>query len=150
MSMVPVDFSRARVGIIGLGGLGSNIAIMLARAGISNLKLADFDDVELDNLNRQHYFPVHVGLAKTAALAGQLHALRPSINLELWNQKIQTTHLEKFCEDCDIIIEAVDEIAAKASILRWFEEHPHAPWIVAASGVAGLGLARAILTIMLA
>lgn len=148
--MVPVDFSRACIGIIGLGGLGSNIAIMFARAGISNLRLADFDKVELDNLNRQHYFPVHVGLAKTEALARQLRTLLPSINLELWNQKIEPSHLENFCEKCDIIIEAVDGIESKASILSWFEERPLAPWLVTASGVAGLGPAREIQTILLA
>lgn|GEM_PF-6992376 len=63
-------------------------------------------------------------------------------NIEVWNQKIEISNLEKFCEECDIIIEAVDKIESKASILSWFEKHVEAPWLVTASGVAGLGPAR--------
>lgn len=59
----------ACVGIAGAGGLGSNIAVMLARSGIGALRIVDFDAVDASNLNRQHYFRQHVGMPKVEALA---------------------------------------------------------------------------------
>ena len=63
-SSVPVYdiMKRARVGIAGLGGLGSNIAAALARAGVGRIVAADFDAVELSNINRQMYTLRHIGM----------------------------------------------------------------------------------------
>ena len=63
---------KAKVAIAGLGGLGSNIAIGLARIGVGQLHLVDFDRVDLTNLNRQHYFIHHLGQYKTEALKKQI------------------------------------------------------------------------------
>lgn len=63
-------FSNARVAVAGLGGLGSNIAVMLARSGIGHLLLVDFDTVDVTNLNRQMYMIPHLGRPKAEALAG--------------------------------------------------------------------------------
>lgn len=60
------------VAIAGLGGLGSNIAMLLVRSGVGHLMLVDFDTVEKSNLNRQQYLPRHIGMWKTDALAEQL------------------------------------------------------------------------------
>lgn len=62
-------FSRAVVAVCGLGGLGSNVAIALARAGIGKLILIDFDRVDVTNLNRQQYKASQLGMNKTEALA---------------------------------------------------------------------------------
>ena len=62
--------SKACVGIAGLGGLGSNIAMMLARSGIGRLLLIDFDVVEPSNLNRQHYMVSHLGMPKAENCPG--------------------------------------------------------------------------------
>lgn len=66
---------KARVAIAGLGGLGSNIAIMLARTGIGHLHLIDFDIVEPSNLNRQQYMVEHLGMYKTEALKDELQRM---------------------------------------------------------------------------
>ena len=63
---------RAAVGIAGLGGLGSNIAVHLARLGVGRLVLVDFDVVDITNLNRQHYTMKDIGIPKTLALQEQL------------------------------------------------------------------------------
>ncbi len=62
----------AKVAIAGLGGLGSNIAVNLARTGVGNLHLIDFDIVEPSNLNRQQYKVKHLGLYKTEALKNEI------------------------------------------------------------------------------
>ena len=80
--------AAAHVGIAGLGGLGSNIAVMLTRLGVGHLVLADFDQVDLSNLNRQHYMLTHVGMDKTKALAQQLYQINPYIDLTLYKEKI--------------------------------------------------------------
>ena len=70
-------FSSAAVAICGLGGLGSNIAGALARAGIGKLLLIDFDRVDITNLHRQQYKANQIGLYKTDALAENLSEISP-------------------------------------------------------------------------
>ena len=67
----------ATVGIAGLGGLGSNLAVFLARLGIGHMILVDFDVVDITNLNRQHYTMKDLGVPKTLALVEQLEAINP-------------------------------------------------------------------------
>ncbi len=69
------------VGIAGLGGLGSNAAIALARAGVGKLVLVDFDLIERDNLNRQYYFSDQIGRAKVDAIKGNINRINPNINV---------------------------------------------------------------------
>lgn len=140
----------ARVGIVGLGGLGSNIAIMLARAGVAAFRLADFDRVEPENLNRQHYLPAHIGLFKTEALASQLREINPDIELDLWPSRIEESDLFAFGKNCSVVVEAVDDAATKSMLIRWFLEHRAAPWLVTASGVGGIEPANSIRTVSLA
>lgn len=144
------EIGGMRVGIVGLGGLGSNIAMMLARAGVTSLRLADFDSVAAENLNRQHYFPEHVGLPKTEALAVQLRALNPQIELDLWACKVEGACLKAFCECCAVVVEAVDDAATKAEIVKWFTERSSGLWLVTASGLGGIGPANEIRTVALA
>ena len=77
--------SKSRIGIAGLGGLGSNIAWMLARTGTPTLVLVDFDRVEPGNLNRQQYFPEQIGMLKTKALKENLMKINPWLNIELYS-----------------------------------------------------------------
>ena len=70
-------FDAGRVAVCGLGGLGSNVAIALARAGVGRLHLIDFDRVDLTNLNRQQYTVEQLGQYKTQALAETLRRIAP-------------------------------------------------------------------------
>lgn len=145
------NITDKRAGIVGLGGLGSNIAMMLARAGVTSFRLADFDTVSIENLNRQHYFPRHLGQKKTDALAAQIRTLSPSVELELWCRRIEERDLDEFCHGCDVLVEAVDDAVTKAMLFSWFVRHsPPGLWLVTASGIGGLEPANEIRTVRLA
>lgn len=136
----------ARVGIAGLGGLGSNIAVMLTRLGIGHLVLADFDQVDLSNLNRQHYMIRHLGMEKTKALAEQLYQINPYIDLTLHTVRITQDNALFVFRDCLMICEAFDQPQAKADLVNTVLEQEPDKIIVAASGLAGYGSANDIKT----
>ena len=92
-SVAVKKLQRARVAVVGLGGLGSNIAIMLTRMGIGYLHLIDFDKVDVSNLHRQQYFVEQIGLYKTEALANTLRKINPHIYLRLSYVKLDERNL---------------------------------------------------------
>lgn len=106
-------FSSATVAICGLGGLGSNIAISLARAGIGKLILCDFDRVDITNLHRQQYKASQIGLYKTEALAENLKEIAPYISLELHTERITEENAKAILSDADILCEAFDSAECK-------------------------------------
>ncbi len=129
----------AVVGIAGLGGLGSAIAIALARVGIGRLILADFDVVEPSNLNRQQYFIDQLGLHKTEALAANLRRINPYVALDLHAVRLTPDNLEPIFGRVDVMVEAFDRADQKVMLLRTFATcRPETP-LVAASGLAGYG-----------
>ena len=131
--------AHARVGIAGCGGIGSNVAVALARAGVGSLTLADRDFVELRNLNRQHYFVSDVGSLKVRALAGILGRIDPSVRVWPVAEEIDEESAVRLFAHCDLLVEALDEAAAKQMLLEsWAEGLPLTP-IVACSGIAGYG-----------
>ena len=138
-SVAVAKLQAAQVAVVGLGGLGSNIAILLARMGISHLHLIDFDKVDVSNLHRQQYFVEQVGLYKTEALASTLRKINPYINLKLSCVKLNKNNLAELLKDEAIICEAVDKAETKAllvnEVLGIFTDKV----MVAASGMAGLG-----------
>ena len=80
--------AAASIGIAGLGGLGSHIAMALARMGIGHMVLADFDRVDLSNIQRQNYTLAQVGELKTAATAANLMAVHPTLALSLYDHRL--------------------------------------------------------------
>ncbi|ABB14278.1 sulfur carrier protein ThiS adenylyltransferase ThiF [Carboxydothermus hydrogenoformans] len=129
--------SRVKVLIIGCGGLGSHIAWMLIRCGFQNLKIVDFDRVELKNLNRQGYFFTQVGLPKVLALKDILTQINPGANIAIAVEKIDGKNVEKIIMSYDVIVEAVDDETTKALIFEAAMKLNKK--VVAASGVAGFG-----------
>ncbi|MBR5589594.1 MAG: sulfur carrier protein ThiS adenylyltransferase ThiF [Phascolarctobacterium sp.] len=129
----------AQVAVVGLGGLGSNIAILLTRMGISHLHLIDFDKVDVSNLHRQQYFVEQVGLCKTEALASTLRKINPYINLKLSCVKLDEHNLAELLKDEAIICEAFDKAETKALLVNEVLESFTDKVMVAASGMAGLG-----------
>ncbi|MCX8007863.1 MAG: ThiF family adenylyltransferase, partial [Coriobacteriia bacterium] len=111
---VAARLARARVGIVGLGGLGSNVAWMLVRAGVGALVLADPDSVDASNLDRQFYFLDQVGMAKTEALAENLRRIRSDVRLDLHQRRIAPDDIALLFGRCDALVEAVDAADAKA------------------------------------
>lgn len=137
---------KSCVAICGLGGLGSNLAVMLARIGVGRLILIDFDVVEPSNLNRQSYFIADLGKPKTEALCAQISAINPFIATSAHNLKITPENIPTLFSECDIVCEAFDSALAKAMIAQNFHAHfPHTP-LICASGLAGYGKSNAIIT----
>ncbi len=128
-----------RVAVVGLGGLGSNIAILLSRMGVGHLHLIDFDRVDVSNLHRQQYFVEQVGLYKTEALANTLCKINPHIELKLSCVKLDEGNLVDLLKDETIICEALDKAETKAMFVNGVLGNFADKIIVAASGMAGLG-----------
>lgn len=137
---------RATVAICGLGGLGSHIAFALARAGIDKLILIDFDKVDISNLHRQQYKVSQVGMYKTEALTENLREIAPFMTIVSYTQKLTMENVEQFLQQADIICEAFDDAQEKAMLVNQVLETMPEKYIIAASGMAGLGDANDIRT----
>ena len=137
---------KAKVAIAGLGGLGSNIAIGLARIGVGQLHLVDFDRVDLTNLNRQHYFIHHLGQYKTEALKKQILEINPYIRVSTDCLKITASNVATLFSDADIICEAFDVPENKAMLVNTVLEQLPDKWLVSGNGMAGYGQSNSIQT----
>lgn len=136
----------ATVAVCGLGGLGSNLAISLARAGVGRLILIDFDRVDITNLHRQQYKAAQIGQYKTDALAENLREIDPYLDLVTHTERITAGNFAQLLDGADIICEAFDNAEAKAMLVNGVLETMPGRYLVAASGMAGLGPANAIRT----
>lgn len=139
-------FSSATVAVCGLGGLGSNIAFSLARAGIEKLILIDFDRVDITNLNRQQYKAAQIGRFKTDALLENLKEIAPYIKTECHTVRINKENALSLLEKADIICEAFDNAECKAMLTDTVLENMPNKYLVAASGMAGMGSTNSIKT----
>ena len=139
-------FSSATVAICGLGGLGSNIAISLARAGIGKLILIDFDKVDITNLHRQQYKANQIGMNKTDALRNNLLEIAPYIGIASHTVRITEDNAVEILKDANIICEAFDNAECKAMLTNLVLEIMPNKYLVAASGMAGFGSANSIRT----
>lgn len=138
--------AATRVAICGLGGLGSNIAIALARAGIGGLHLIDFDKVDLSNLNRQQYSVHQLGQYKTEALGESLKHIAPYCEVKIDTICITKEHIPYLFKEEAIICEAFDKPEAKAMLVEGVLEAFPEKYLIAASGMAGIGSANSIQT----
>ncbi len=138
--------SGTTVAICGLGGLGSNIAISLARVGIGKLILIDFDRVDITNLHRQQYKVTQIGMSKTDALRDNLLEIAPYAAIETHSVRITENNAEELLEEADIICEAFDDADCKAMLVNLVLERMPEKYLVAASGMAGFSSANTIQT----
>lgn len=136
----------AKVAIAGLGGLGSNIAISLARTGVGQLHLIDFDIVEPSNLNRQQYKIKHLGLYKTEALKNEIKEINPFIKVTIDTVQVTEENIQTLFKDDDIVCEAFDNPKAKALLVNTLVECYPMKKIVSASGMAGYESSNTIIT----
>lgn len=137
---------NARVAIAGLGGLGSNIALMLARAGVGTLHLIDFDEVDLSNLNRQQYFICHLGMYKTDAIKDEISRINPYINVITDCIKVTDDNIDSLFKNDSVICEAFDNPDCKAMLVNHILETRKDAYIVSASGMAGTEKSNTIIT----
>lgn len=137
---------KVSVGVAGLGGLGSNAAVSLARIGIGRLLLVDFDVVEPSNLNRQQYFVKHIGMKKTDALKEIISWCNPFVKVETLDTFIDESNVVDIFKDVDMIIEAFDNPVSKAVLTNAVLTKMKDKKIVAASGMAGYFSSNTICT----
>jgi len=138
--------STKTVGIAGAGGLGSNVAVSLARSGIDHLVIVDFDCIEESNLNRQYYFQSQIGKEKVKALQGNIKQINPNTRCSIINKKLKKGSMWNAFSDVDVVVEALDSAEIKTQFIEEIMAHlPNIP-IVAASGVAGIGNSDRIVT----
>lgn len=138
--------SSARVAVCGLGGLGSNIAIALARAGVGHIHIMDFDRVDISNLNRQQYSAEQVGLYKTTAMSENLKSVNPYCEVTADCIRLDENNISGLLRNDDIICEAFDNPESKAVLVNAVLENFPEKYVVGGSGMAGLGSANTITT----
>lgn len=127
------------VGIAGAGGLGSNVAMALARVGIGKLIIADFDVVSESNLNRQFYFSDQLNRKKVDALKDNLLRINPDVKIEIHDRMLNSDNLISTFHDVDIMVEAFDKAEMKEMIVEIFQVNkPNIPLVVG-NGMAGWG-----------
>lgn len=136
---VAQKLKSAVVGIAGLGGLGSNAAVALARAGIGTLILVDFDRVEFSNLNRQYYTIDDIGKYKTEALTEGLQKINPFVRLHVYNGEITRENCLRLFKDASVVVEAVDDPSVKELIIETLLAGSRKLSVVAGSGMGGFG-----------
>lgn len=136
----------ASVAVCGLGGLGSNIAVALARAGVGRLHILDFDKVDISNLNRQQYFAEQLGMSKTDALYDTLKRIAPYCDIRKDCIKLNEDNIPELLADADIIVEAFDKADQKAMLVNCVLENMPEKYLVSGSGMAGIAPSNMITT----
>jgi sulfur carrier protein ThiS adenylyltransferase len=143
---VHARLKQASVGIAGVGGLGSAVAVALARVGVGRLVIADFDVVEPSNLNRQQYFTDQIGRYKVDALVENLQRINPYVTVEAHRVLLNPENIPAVFYDCEIVVEAFDRADMKAMLVNTVLESMPQSIIIAASGLAGYGPNNSIAT----
>jgi sulfur carrier protein ThiS adenylyltransferase len=134
------------IGIAGCGGLGSNCAMALARAGVGKLVIVDFDTVSRENLGRQYFFLDQVGQKKVLALRDNIARVDPAIEVEAHDVRLGPDEVVHIFKNCALIIEAFDRADMKLMIIETVSERFPDKFIIAASGLAGYGANNALHT----
>lgn len=146
---VHARMKNAIVGIAGLGGLGSCVAIALTRMGIGTLILTDFDIVEPSNLNRQQYNFNHIGMAKTDAMTEILGNINPYIRVIKKRVVLDGNNIPEIFREAHVVVECFDRSEAKAMLVKAVMENMPGIYIIGASGLAGYGESNSIRTVRL-
>jgi sulfur carrier protein ThiS adenylyltransferase len=138
--------SQKTIGIAGVGGLGSNAAVALARSGIGHLIIVDHDCVEESNLNRQYYFKDQIGESKVEALKENIHRIDPEVKVTAHKRRLCVGAMHEPFQHADVIIEALDEALTKKQFIEEILEKLSEIPLIGASGVAGYGHSDRVLT----
>ncbi len=134
-----VSLQDKKVLLIGVGGVGSHVAVALCRTGIGQLEIVDFDVVDESNLGRQYYDVNDVGVLKVEAMKGHLNRMNPNCEVIVHNECLTPERLSELIDGYDMVVEAVDKAVTKAWMTEVILTHPAEPLLVGCSGMAGWG-----------
>ncbi len=109
----------AHVLIIGMGGLGSPVAMYLASAGVGEISLVDDDNVDLSNLQRQLIHQTDdIGLPKVISARNQLQQINPDVHIHTYEQRLDHPRLMGLLPDIDVVVDATDNFNSRFAINR--------------------------------
>jgi adenylyltransferase/sulfurtransferase len=107
----------SRVMLVGLGGLGSPVAMYLAAAGVGELVLVDFDRVDLTNLQRQVIHGTgRIGMPKVESARQTLRELNPETRVEAIDRKLESEELRRQVAQADVVVDATDNFATRFAL----------------------------------
>lgn len=132
------------VGIAGVGGLGSNCAVALARVGVGKLIIADFDIVSEDNLNRQYFFLDQTGEKKVIALKSTIFRINSSVDVIAHEVKLIPGNIREIFISCDVIVEAFDLADQKQMLIETVLSEMPEKYLITGIGMAGWGMTNLI------
>lgn len=136
---IRIKLKDKTVGIAGCGGLGSNCAVALARVGVGKLVIADFDKVDISNLNRQYFFAEQVGKPKVIALKENIYKIDPLVKVEMHEIMLNEGIIPEIFKDCEVIVEAFDRAEMKQMLIETVMEKMPDKYLICGSGLAGWG-----------
>jgi tRNA A37 threonylcarbamoyladenosine dehydratase len=111
-------FGRARVVVVGLGGVGTWVAEALARTGVGGLTLIDLDHVSESNTNRQiHALDPEYGRAKVLAMAERVQAINPGAAVVAVEEFLGPENAARLLQGADLVVDCIDQAGAKAALI---------------------------------
>ena len=112
--------AAAHVVVVGIGGVGSWAAEALARSGVGRLTLIDLDHVAESNINRQiHALQSTFGAPKAGAMKERIAAINPGCVVDAVEEFIDEANVATLIPPCDAVIDAIDQVRAKAALIAW-------------------------------
>jgi len=131
--------SHSVVAVAGCGGIGSNVAVSLVRAGIGRIIMADMDIIEASNLNRQYYFIDEIGKSKAITLKNRLLSINPDCEATAYHKELSRGDITSLFNEADILIEAFDTAESKQWLIEeWASVFPDRP-VISGNGLSGVG-----------
>ena len=127
LGFIDGNFDRVReekkICIVGCGGVGSNLAMLLARSNFLNLVLVDFDLVDKSNLSRQSFLEKDIGREKAECLGEHIISVNNECKIEMFNEKLDENNSERIFDDCDLIVDATDNFETRKTINSYCERN---------------------------
>lgn len=115
---------ESKVGVFGIGGVGSYAAEALVRSGLGSIVLVDYDIIDISNINRQiHAVKNTVGLSKVEVMRKRLLEINPLLDITIIEEAYIDENKDKFlCLNYNYVIDAIDMISSKLSLIETCKE----------------------------
>ncbi len=119
------NLKQSHVAVVGIGGVGGYVCLMLARAGVGNLTLIDFDKVDETNINRQAVANQNtVGKFKTLVMKDMIKEINPNCNITTFEERFCKDNMSKlFAQKFDYVVDAIDCVTDKIELICYCKEN---------------------------